>query len=142
MALPVPEPGLVISYSFLWRRLSVRRRAEGSKARPCVIVLSVTGVGDTKVVTVAPLTHQVPADGTPAIEIPQRVKKSLGLDQDRSWVILDELNQFSWPGFDLSPVARGGRRFHYGHLPPILHQRIVAGVYEIWKQNRGKLTVR
>ncbi len=46
MSLPEPELGLVIRYSYLWKSEHDAGRDEGSKDRPCAIVLSVTA-GDT-----------------------------------------------------------------------------------------------
>ena len=42
----------------------------------------------------------------------------LGLDDERSWVVLTELNQFVWPGPDLRPVSEGdASTVLYGYLP-------------------------
>ena len=38
-----------------------------------------------------------PARGDAAIEIPAQTKKRLGLDEDRSWIMLTEANRFVWP---------------------------------------------
>jgi hypothetical protein len=59
-----------------------------------------------------------------AVEIPQRVKEHLGLDSERSWVILNEVNVFRWPGFDLRPIKNGDGRVDYGFLPPKLFDRL------------------
>ena len=42
VAIPDPSPGLVIRYAYLWKREADRRRTEGTKDRPGVVVLSVT----------------------------------------------------------------------------------------------------
>ena len=68
-------------------------------------------------VAVAPITHSPPHDPNIAIEIPLRVKEHLGLDSERSWVILEEVNIFTWPGFDLSPIKKGDSRVDYGLSP-------------------------
>jgi hypothetical protein len=106
MVLPEPECGLVISYSYLWKRESGAGQTEGVKDRPCAIVLAIDGKGTThaKTVTVAPITHTPPADPALGIEIPPKIKLHLGLNTARSWVILDEFNEFTWPGFDLRSV--------------------------------------
>lgn len=129
MTLPDPEPGLVISYGYLWRREQRAGREEGRKDRPCVVVLAAKVEGDGIRVTVAPVTHS-PPKGDEAIELPERVKQALGLDDDRSWVVTDEVNQFLWPGFDLRPVPRRGGRFDYGFIPPRLFDRIVAAILQ------------
>ena len=70
-------------------------------------------------VYVLPVTHTPPSDPSLAIEIPARIKQHLGLDDERSWIVLDEINDFLWPGYDLRPVP-GSRpaRLDYGVLPP------------------------
>jgi hypothetical protein len=52
-----------------------------------------------------PITHS-PTEESRSIAIPAKVKRHLGLDADASWVILDEANEFFWPGVDLRPVSR------------------------------------
>ena len=101
MALPDPQLGLVISYSYLWHHESEQGQDEGRKDRPCVIILAAEQADDGMMVTVVPVTHTPPADAAIAIELPQRVKQHLGLDDQRSWIILNEGNRFLWPGYDL-----------------------------------------
>jgi hypothetical protein len=100
---PEPEVGLVISYSYLWKEEEERGQVEGRKDRPCAIVLAIDHpdpeVDGHKQVAVVPITHSPPHDPEVAVEIPPRVKEHLGLDAERSWVILDEVNVFTWPGF-------------------------------------------
>ena len=102
MALPPPETGLVIRYSYLWHDEKRRGQEEGSKDRPCAIVLATQKQGaDAPTVVVAAVTHTPPHKDTPAIEIPAKVGKHLGLDDDRSWIITGEVNVFTWPGPDM-----------------------------------------
>lgn len=98
---------------------------EGRKRRPCAIILaSKTQAGQTSV-TVAPITHLEPKYEDRGIELPPKVKQYLGLDSDPSWVIIDELNEFVWPGHDLYPVPRGRPdQYDYGFLPPKLFEKI------------------
>jgi len=78
MALPEPERGLVISYSYLWRHESETGQTEGLKDRPCAIVLAIDSKGtDAKTVTFAPITHTPPSDPAVAVEIPPKVKLHL-----------------------------------------------------------------
>lgn len=104
MPLPIPEPGLVISYAYLWRSDYERGQEEGTKDRPCVIVLTVSTEEGDSVVTVVPVTHAAPEKPDEAVEIPLPTKHRLGLDAARSWVIVSEVNRFVWPGPDLRPV--------------------------------------
>jgi hypothetical protein len=123
--LPVPEPGLVISYSYLWYSEYERDQEEGVKDRPGAIVLIAKDAAGETVVTVVPITHGPPQQQGDAVEIPLAVKRRLGLDEARSWAVVSEVNRFVWPGPDLRPVTRGDpERFHYGPLPPSLFRQI------------------
>lgn len=45
------------------------------------------------------------------------VKRHLGLDAARSWIVVAEGNEFLWPGYDLRKVP-GTDRYDHGFLPP------------------------
>jgi hypothetical protein len=136
MALPEPEGGLVISYSYLWQHESKAGQAEGVKDRPCAVIVVVHQEDGTNIVTVAPITHTPPNDPTVAIEIPPKVKQHLGLDSNRSWVILDDFNEFAWPGYDLRPVPEKPGRYDYGLLPPSFYTQIVSRALELRREGR------
>jgi hypothetical protein len=139
---PEPEAGLVISYSYLWKEDEERGQTEGRKDRPCAIVLVVDHpdprTEGRKRVVVAPITHTAPHDLDVAVEIPLRVKEHLGLDSDPSWVILEEVNVFTWPGFDLRPIRRSGGRIDYGLLPPKFFDRLIGRFREM--RDQGKIS--
>lgn len=120
MSHPNPQAGLVIRYSYLWKREHDAGRDEGTKDRPCAIVLSIQEQDGEQMVHVLPITHTPPARDSHAIEIPAATKRRLGLDSDRSWIVLTELNKFVWPGPDLRAVAPGQdvSTCVYGVLPP------------------------
>jgi hypothetical protein len=126
---PAPRPGLVIRYSYLWESEARQGREEGVKDRPCAIILVALRKGDHPIVRVLPVTHTPPVDPADAMEIPTLTKERLGLDSDRSWVVLTEANDFIWPGPDLRPLpGRGPGTVAYGFLPPgfmtALHERL------------------
>ena len=75
-----------------------------------------------KTVLVAPVTHRRPGDSTASVEIPPQTKRRLGLDPERSWILVSEVNRFEWPGPDLLPVAPG--QWAYGFLPAGLFRAI------------------
>jgi hypothetical protein len=127
--MPEPESGLVISYSYLWRNEYEAEKVEGLKNRPCAIILVVKNEDESKKVTVAPITHTPPANPDLAIEIPAKVKSHLGLDSERSWIILDDFNEFSWPGYDLRTIT--GKPGSYGFLPPVFFKQIVSKILEL-----------
>lgn len=123
MKLPAPEPGLVISYSYLWHREHRVGSEEGRKDRPAVMVLCVEGARAAEViVTVLPVTHSPPPHPSAAVAIPPAVKAHLGLDDAPSWVVISEGNRFVWPGYDLRPRRDGA--YTYGFLPPRLFDRV------------------
>lgn len=142
MALPEPEYGLVISYSYVWRHESESGQAEGRKNRPCAIVAIVLKEDNQKLITVAPITHTLPLDLTVAMEIPPKVKKYLGLDGERSWIILDDFNEFSWPGYDLCLAPGKAGRYDYGLIPPILFNQMIARIFDLKRQGRVFSTSR
>src|SRR5665213_4512333 len=95
MAIPTPEAGLVISYAYLWHQEHQAGQEEGRKDRPSVVVLVAKHDDDgATIVTVLPVTHSAPADPNAAVEIPRLVKRHLGLDDDRSWIVVAEGNEF------------------------------------------------
>ena len=139
MPIPTPEPGLVISYAYLWDHEAQRGQEEGRKDRACVIALAVECQQDGEtLVTVLPVTHRQPDDPAAAVEIPHAVKKHLGLDDERSWVIVSEGDQFVWPGYDLRKV-RNTDRYDYGYVPPRFFRTVLAALLA-WRQAH-KLTV-
>ncbi len=119
MSFPAPDPGLVIRYAYLLRREHDEGRDEGNKDRPCAIVMSVTDSEGEPQVLGLPVTHTPPQVPAGAIEIPSATKHRLGLDSDRSWIVIAEANEFQWPGPDLRPrPGRDVSTIAYGTLPP------------------------
>ena len=126
MPLPKPEPGLVIAYEYLWRHEHEAGRHQGSKVRPCAIVVAVEKRARMMEVVVAPIAHLEPMPPSEGMEIPFKVKQHLGLDYERSWIIITDLNAFAWPGYDIRPVPNSASgEFAYGFLPPKLHAAVV-----------------
>lgn len=140
MALPDPEPGLIIHYGYLWRSDAEAGRESGVKDRPCAVILAVKRDGGSTTVVVAPITHSAPRDPTVAIEIPLETKKRLGLDHAQSWLIADDLNYFTWPGPDLRPIPGKTKTtgFAYGHLPNAITRRAIEKVRELMRSGRTK----
>jgi len=140
MPLPTPEPGLVVHYGYLWRHEHERGRDTARYARPCAIVTAVRRtVGGELNVVVAPLTHRRPDPDRNAVEIPVGVRRALQLPQ-RTWAIVDEVNAFVWPGFDLEVNDDGV--FEWGQIPAALHNQISGGVLTAARAGRLRLTPR
>jgi len=124
-----PKVGWVFRYSYLWHRHYLEGLEDGDKDRPSLVLAIVAALDDeTPVVRVLPITHSPPSDPSEAIEIPARTKRRLGLDDERSWIVLTESNRFTWPGPDMRPLNSDSG--YYGPLPPALFaevkQRFVA----------------
>ncbi len=133
---------MVISYAYLWGHEAESGQEEGRKDRPCVIALSVERQPDGEtLVTVLPVTHRPPDKAATAVEIPIAVKRHLGLDDSRSWVIITEGDQFVWPGYDLRKRP-GADRYDYGFLPPRLFAQIL-DAFRAWnRSSKVRLTPR
>ena len=142
MTLPVPTPGLVISYSYLWHDQHRAGAEEGRKTRPCAIVVAMADEdGDTRVY-VAPITHSQPRDPH-AVELPAAAKRRLGLDDAPSWIVTSELNRFIWPGYDLQPISRAEPdTFAWGFLPVEIFAAVKRGVVAHQRGRRLKTTPR
>jgi hypothetical protein len=116
---PAPQPGLVVRYAYLWKREAGAGREEGAKDRPCAVVLASTNDHGRTRVLVLPITHTAPHPPDEGVELPQPTKHRLGLDSERSWIIVSEGNDFIWPGPDLRPLpGQGPESVAYGFLPP------------------------
>lgn len=87
-----------------------------------VVVLATVQSETALRVLVAPVTHTAPEKSDRAVEMPANVKRDLGLDRERSWIVTSEVNSFRWPGPDVRPLADGSP-FH-GAIPDWLFERV------------------
>jgi hypothetical protein len=120
----IPAVGSVISYSYLWKEEHEKGQIEGLKLRPCVVMVVGADGGE---LVVAPITHS--PTNTEGIELNHALKRRLGLDDEKSWLILTEVNIFRWRGPDvvIPPFLTGCiRRIHAaifsfmaGVMPPM-----------------------
>lgn len=141
MSIPTPKPGLVIRYSFAWNSEYESGAVEGSKDRPCAIVVTVPeGDGGQVRTVVVPITHAAPRDPDTSLEVPANVCRSLGLDGARHWIRFDELNRFNWPGYDLRPKPDG--TYLYGMLPRGLFEELRNGIIAAQKSRQAQLVPR
>lgn len=120
-----PKVGQVIRYDFLWHN-DAEKGAESGKDRPCSIIVARQDAFDhSHLVLVCPITHSPPDDPSKAVELPPAVSKHLGLDQERSWIKTDQVNQFRWDRrylpIGVQPVEKG--RWIYGDMPSQLSRQ-------------------
>jgi hypothetical protein len=140
MRLPKAEPGLVFRYDFLWQ-CEAAKGGKSGKVRPACLLVALEDPAGSSSVVVLPITHSEPKAGTEGIEIPAAVCKNLGLDEDRSWVIVSEYNVDDWPNGGISPVPGRHGAFTYGYLSPRLLESIKRKFVDVIRQGRAK-TVR
>ena len=97
------------------------------KDRPCAVILVTTEDEGQRIVTVLPITHAPPSNPALAVEIPHETKRRLGLDDERSWIVLTEANRFAWPGPDLRLAQPGNlESVACGLLPRTLFKEVTA----------------
>jgi len=130
MPIPEPKPGLVFRYDYVWSHEAAAGREQG-KDRPACLVAAADAASTPRYVVILPITHSPPRDGTVAVELPPRVRAVLGLDGERSWVVVSEHNVDEWPNGGLSPVPGPPGVFAYGFLPPALFKDIKARFLDI-----------
>lgn len=143
MPYPDPEVGRVISYAYLWSDEAADGHVEGRKPRPCAIIMAVHHVDERPPqVAVVPITHNPHPDPRTAIEIPRRVAEHLGLDTHTSWVILEDVNVFTWPGYDLRQIPGQAGRYDYGLLPPKFFEKLIKRFTELRQVGQTAATSR
>jgi hypothetical protein len=120
---PDPVPGLVIRFDYLWDSDHQRGLSTSGKERPCAIVLSVKTSNRTLVV---PISHSYPEVGEEkySLEIPAEISAAIGLDQERNWVRVSEVNEFEWPSASVRPRPDDPTRMDYGMIPEAFFNEI------------------
>lgn len=143
MSWPTPRVGHIIRYAYVWKSEADAGAEEGFKDRPAVIVIAQSREGDEIRVVVAPITHTAPGDPGAAIEVPPKTRNRLGLDGDRQWVVLSELNSFLWPGPDLRPAqGQAPESVIIGELPAALSTLINTRLQERIRARVVSITTR
>jgi hypothetical protein len=141
LAFPEPKPGLVVRYDYLWSREAAAGRDQG-KDRPTCLVAASDSLSRPRYVVLLPITHTPPVGDTVGIEIPTKVRQAIGLDDERSWVVVSEYNIDEWPNAGLSPLPGGPNRFSYGFVPPGLFKVIKAKFLQLAKQGKSEVVRR
>lgn len=136
MGIPAPSPGLVVRYDYLWSREAAVGHTQG-KDRPACLVAASDSKTQPRFVVLLPITHSPPIGDTVAIEIPAKVRQVIGLDDERSWVVVSEYNVDEWPNAGLSPVPGKPDVFAYGFIPPGLFATIKARLVDLARQKKS-----
>ena len=128
-----PVVGTVIRYGYLWKSEAEAGQVEAPKDRPAALLLATAGEPSECVVLA--ITHSAPEGATVAIAIPPDEAKRIGLDDGPSWIVLDEVNTFLWPGPDLRPIpGRMPATIMYGRLSRGLFKRVLVAVQKLLRE--------
>jgi hypothetical protein len=139
--LPQPEPGLVLRYDYLWSREAASGQEQG-KDRPTCLVAASDNRANPRYVVLLPITHSPPTGDTIGIEIPPKVKQSIGLDDERSWIIVSDHNIDEWPNAGLTPIPGKPGVYSYGFIPPALFASVKKRFTELIREKRSKSVKR
>ncbi len=115
---------MVVKYAYLWTHEHDRGLEEGGKDRPTAVLLALAKEDGEISVLAVPITHTPPHSPQDALEIPPETKRRLGLDEERSWVVVSEANVFRWPGPDLRSVSPARQTCVYGFLPQNFYRMV------------------
>ncbi|NTE56993.1 plasmid maintenance toxin (PemK-like) [Agrobacterium tumefaciens] len=136
-----PKVGWLFRYSYLWHWQHLEGREEGDKDRPVLVLAIVATLEEgAPAVRVLPVTHSPPSDPQDAVEIPAATKRRLGLDDERSRIVLTEGNRFVWPGPDIR--ATESESGYYGALPPALFEEVKRRFVEQARAQRHRAMAR
>jgi hypothetical protein len=87
-------------------------------------------------VGVHPKFRPVPYAGAAGRQVPQAVKRHLGLDTLRSWIVVTEGNEFLRPGYDLRKIP-GTDGYDFGFLSPRFFNQVLEA-FIAWKRNGNR----
>jgi hypothetical protein len=140
--VPGPRIGSLIWFRYLWAIDANAGQIFGKKLRRCVVIGKVQHVPDGPVkVMVAPITHLKPDDTFVAIEVSAEDAIALRLDNETSWIIVDDINYFTWVGPDIEQDQNTGA-YEVGFLAPSLFQRVTEKFNELTQLRRTKFIAR
>jgi len=134
--LSEPRPGLVVRYDYLWADEAAAGRDQG-KDRPACLVAASDSAIRPRFVVILPITHSEPTGATVGIEVPPKVRQTIGLDDEPCWAIVSEHNIDEWPNAGLQPIPGQPGTFAYGFIPPRLFARIKAAFLDLARRGRS-----
>jgi hypothetical protein len=98
--------------------------------------------GETEILAVA-VTHIAPRSPEDGVELPEAEKRSLGLDDLRSWIVTTEGNAFIWPGPDIRPIpGAAAGQWVYGRISNSLLGRVARSYVAHRKRGIGRIVKR
>jgi hypothetical protein len=136
VALPRPQPGLIVRYDYLWAEEAAAGREQGKDLPTCLVAASDSSVAPRFVVFL-PITHSPPTGATVGIEIPPNARHAIGLDDQPCWVVVSEHNVDAWPNSGLLPIPGRPGIFAYGFIPPRLFAQIKARFLDLARRGHS-----
>jgi hypothetical protein len=128
----------VISYLFLWPDEAERGEEEGRKIRPCLVMSARPAAFGLRIIVLPITTRRYRTDAQ--VIIPSRVIAHLRLD-DRSIIIADALNRFTWVGPDVRKATGKDDPF-IGIVPDTLRVQAQGVLARLIKADRARLVSR
>ena len=122
MKLPDPKPGMAIPFGYVWADHAEKGDMTPRKEdRPCLIYKLKPLEDGQMEVHVLPISHMPQKKGD-GFKLSSEGSAALRLDDEQSWLVTRESNNFLWPKNDtneLRPIAEGARagEFVLGTLP-------------------------
>lgn len=106
MRIPSKPPvGHLIAYEYLWQ--SQRQgREDRVRTYPTAVVVAREDMGPLPFAYVLGISHKPPLAFERTLEVPLKLKRHLGLDDEPAWIYTDQVNVFAWPGPDVRPADR------------------------------------
>jgi len=132
---------MVLRYDYLWSREAIQGRQQGKDRPTCLVAASDSRINPSYVVLL-PITHSRPTGDTVGIEIPDKVKKAIGLDDEPSWVIVSDYNIDEWPNAGLSQIPGKSGVYSYGFLPPSLFATVKSKFTQLVREKRARSVKR
>lgn len=110
MKIPaVPPIGHVVAYEYLWAS-QADKREDGVKTYPVALVMAKEVEGPSTLTYALGISHKPPSKDERALQVPVKLQKWLGLDDQPCWIYTGQMNVFAWPGPDLRPAGYLSRR--------------------------------
>jgi hypothetical protein len=104
MRIPDEPPiGNLVAYEYLWLS-QARVREDGAKVYPVALIFAKKIIASVTLAYAVGMSHSPPDVSESAIQVPTKLKRHLGLDENPSWIYTDQLNEFAWSGPDLRPA--------------------------------------
>ena len=132
---------MVLRYDYLWSREAIQGRQQGKDRPTCLVAASDSRINPSYVVLL-PITHSRPTGDAVGIEIPHKVKKAIGLDDEPSWVIVSDYNIDEWPNAGLSQIPGKAGVYSYGFLPPSLFETVKSKFTQLVREKRARSVKR